>query len=526
MTAKSHRPVVLIVRDGWGTNPDPAQNEFNAIFLAKRPVDDRLMRDHPHTLIKTCGLDVGLPPDTMGNSEVGHQNIGAGRVADQEIVRINKAIDSGEFDRNRVLLEAIEFARRRQGALHLMGLASDAGVHSMISHLVACLEFSKRKGFNRIFIHVFTDGRDTPPTSGASFIRQIEKECARIGAGRIATVCGRYYSMDRDKRWERVQQAYDCLVAGKGRAARSAEEAVQTYYQAPSLPTRCGDEFVIPSNVVDAAGQPVATVKDGDSAIFFNFRGDRPREITRAFVEPDFKGFPRNRKLDLYFATMTEYEAGLPVHPVFPKPKKMKAILGMHVAALGLKQFRCAETEKYPHVTFFFNDYRDEPFEGENRVIIPSPKVPTYDLQPEMSAAEVCEETVHRIQSGKYDLVVVNFANPDMVGHTGSLRAAIRAVETVDACVGKILEAVRATGGAAIVTADHGNCEQMWDPVHECPHTSHTLNDVALIVADEALKGVSLRSGGRLADIAPTLLEMMGLKVPAEMTGESLFLTR
>ncbi len=522
MATESRRPVVLLIRDGWGTNPDPAQNPYNAIFQAKRPVDERLMRDYPHTLVKTCGLDVGLPQGVMGNSEVGHQNIGAGRIVDQEIVRIDKAIAIGGFFRNAAALGAVEFAQKQGGRLHVMGLISDAGVHATIDHLMACVELARRCGLPQVFIHAFTDGRDTAPESGVRFVKQIEERCAAIGLGQIASVCGRYYSMDRDKRWDRVQRAYDCLVEGRGARAASPTQALRDYYGHPSIPSMHGDEFVPPTNITDGKGDPIALIRDGDAVLFFNFRGDRPREITRAFVETDFKGFPRAKKLNLYFATMTQYESGLEVHPLFLKPPRMENILGMHVSRLGLKQFRCAETEKYPHVTFFFNDYRDEPFAGEDRFIVPSPKVPTYDLQPEMSAAGVCDETIRRIQSGAYDLMIVNFANPDMVGHTGSLPAAIRAVETVDACVGRVLDAVRQAGGAALVTADHGNCEQMYDPVNKCPHTSHTLNEVALIVADDRFKGRALRSGGRLADIAPTLLQMMGVAQPSEMTGQSL----
>ncbi|NUN92624.1 MAG: 2,3-bisphosphoglycerate-independent phosphoglycerate mutase [Verrucomicrobiae bacterium] len=519
---KPPRPVALIIRDGWGSNPDPSQDAFNAVKQARRPVDDRLMREYPHALIKTCGLDVGLPRGVMGNSEVGHQNIGAGRIVDQEIVRIDKAIASGEFFENPAARGAVEFVKNRGGKLHLMGLISDAGVHATIDHLMGCVEFAKRAGLAEVFIHAFTDGRDTAPTSGLGFVQQIERRCGAIGLGKIASVCGRYYAMDRDQRWERVREAYEALTDGASQRATSATAALEAYYANPSRPTMRGDEFVPAICIAGADGAPLATVRDGDAVLFFNFRGDRPRELTRAFVQPDFAGFPRKKKLDLWFATMTQYEPGLEVHPLFFKPPKMENILGMHVSRLGLRQFRCAETEKYPHVTFFFNDYRDDPFAGEERRIVPSPKVPTYDLQPEMSAHGVCEEAVQRIAAGTDDLLVINFANPDMVGHTGSLAAAIRAVETVDACVGRILDALRRAGGAALVAADHGNCEQMWDPVHRCPHTSHTLNDVEAIVVDNRFKGATLREGGRLADLAPTLLQMMGHPPPQEMTGQSL----
>lgn len=520
--SQNFRPVVLIIRDGWGKNLDPLHNEFNAIHLAKHPVDDRLLKEYPHTSIKTCGLDVGLPVGVMGNSEVGHQNIGAGRIVDQEIVRIDKSIQGGDFFENPAALGAIDFVKKNGGKLHVMGLVSDAGVHATIDHLMACVELAKKNGLTEVFIHAITDGRDSPPTSALGFIPEVEERCAKLGVGKIATVSGRFYSMDRDKRWERVEQAYQCMTEGTGKAVKGAVETLKAYYAAPTIPTMHGDEFVLPSNILGDDGKPIGLVVDGDAMIFANFRGDRPREITRAFVQSDFEGFLRKKKLNIYFATMTEYEKGLPVHPLFFKPAKMKNILGMHVANLGLKQFRCAETEKYPHVTFFFNDYRDDPFQGEDRVIIPSPKVPTYDLQPEMSAEGVCQESVKRILSKEYDLAVINFANPDMVGHTGSLPAAIKAVEKVDECVGRVLEAVKQVGGVAVVTADHGNCEQMYDPVHRCPHTSHTLNDVSIIVVDDRYKGKSLRSGGRLADIAPTVLQLMGQPIPNEMTGKSL----
>ncbi len=522
MPSRTCHPVVLIVRDGWGSNPNPAHNEFNAVFLGKHPVDDRLMREYPHVLVKTCGLDVGLPAGVMGNSEVGHQNIGAGRIVDQEIVRIDKTVRDGTFFKNTASAGAVEFVKKNGGRLHVMGLVSDAGVHATIDHLVACVELGKRAGLKEVFIHAITDGRDTPPTSGKGFIMQVEERCAKLGVGKIATVCGRYYSMDRDKRWDRVQRAYDCMVSGGGFKVRNATGALEHYYANPSIPTMHGDEFVAPSNVVGADGKPIGLIADGDAIIFANFRGDRPREITRAFMQPDFAGFSRMKLLKLYFATMTEYEHGVPVHPIFMKPPKMHNILGMYVSDLGLKQFRCAETEKYPHVTFFFNDYRDEAFSGEDWSIVPSPKVATYDLQPEMSAQGVCDESVKRILSRQYDLVVINFANTDMVGHTGSLPAAITAVETVDACVGRVMGAVKEIGGSAVVMADHGNCEQMYDPIHQCPHTSHTLNDVEMIVVDDRFKGAKLRGGGRLADVAPTMLQMMGLEAPKEMTGRSL----
>jgi 2,3-bisphosphoglycerate-independent phosphoglycerate mutase len=517
--------VAIIVRDGWGKNPDPRRNQSNAIFLARHPVADRIMKDYPVTLVHTSGFDVGLPEGTMGNSEVGHQNIGAGRIVDQESVAITKQIRTGEFFANAVLVAAVDRAIARSGSLHLFGLASDAGVHGRLEHLYACLELCRRRGLKNVFLHAFTDGRDTPPESGLGFIQQIEAKMAELKTGRIATVCGRYYAMDRDQRWPRVEKAWQALVRAQGPRFASASAAIENYYAHPPEPNMTGDEFVTPSIISDDGIAPRATVKDGDSVIFYNYRGDRPRELTRAFVMETFDGFDRGKKLDLYFATMTAYESGLPVHVAYPKPPKMKNILGDYLAAMGLKQFRCAETEKFPHVTFFFNDYREEPFPGEDRQIIPSPRdVATYDQKPEMSALGVCDETVRRIDSGAYDLIVVNFANCDMVGHTGVLAAAVKAVEVVDECVGKILAALARQGGAAIVLADHGNCEQMIDPETGTPHTSHTTFDVELIVVDDHFRGRKLRSGGRLADVAPTALQMFGLPKPPDMTGQSLIL--
>lgn len=517
------RPCVIIVRDGWGKNPYPKWNNANAVYLAKHPVADRLMAEYPSTLIHTSGFDVGLPEGTMGNSEVGHQNIGAGRIVDQESVAITKQIRSGEFFQNAELNAAVESAIQKKAALHLFGLASDAGVHARLEHLYACLELCRRRNLSRVFVHAFMDGRDTPPNSGLGFIRQIEAKMRELGVGKIASVSGRYWAMDRDNRWPRVQKAFGALTAGTGPKFKSAEEAVQNYYDHPSEPNMAGDEFVTPSVICDDGQTPRAVVANNDSVIFYNYRGDRPREITKAFVMPDFKGFDRGPRLDLYYCTMTAYEEGLPVHVAYPKPPKMVNILGQYVSNFGLKQFRCAETEKFPHVTFFFNDYREEPFPGEDRQIIPSPKdVSTYDQKPEMSAPGVCAEVVKRIESGIYDLIVVNFANGDMVGHTGVLKAAIKAVEVVDECVGKIMDALRKQGGTAIVLADHGNCEQMIDPTTGGPHTAHTTYDVELIVVDDRFKGRKLLDDGRLADVAPTALKMLGLPQPAEMTGKCL----
>jgi 2,3-bisphosphoglycerate-independent phosphoglycerate mutase len=517
------KPVLLVIRDGWGKNPDPAQNEFNAVALATKPCDDRLQAECPVTLIKASGLDVGLPDGVMGNSEVGHENIGAGRIVDQELVRLNKLFSEKRLATNPVWQDVVARAKAG-GKLHLMGIVSDAGVHGMLEHLFGILRQAKSDGVQQVFIHAFTDGRDTPTTSGLGYIKQVEEKCREIGVGRIATVCGRFWAMDRDNRWERVQKAYD-MLSGRASVAQadSAEAAVQAYYDAPASESMKGDEFV-PATWIMSDGKPVATFADGDAVLFYNYRGDRPREITKAFVIDDFQGFDRGPKLDLYYATMTEYEKGLPVHVISPKPEKLKNILGQVVSAAGIAQFRCAETEKNPHVTFFFNNYRHEPFPGEERACPASPKVTTYDEQPEMSASEVTAKAKAAILSGKYGLIVVNYANPDMVGHTGSIPAATKAVEATDAGVGTLLEALASVGGRAVICADHGNCEQMWDASTNSPHTSHTLNLVEVFVVGDGFtkSGTKMREGGRLADIAPTVLDLMGLPKPAEMTGESL----
>ncbi len=520
------KPVLLVIRDGWGKNPDASLNATNAVALARKPCDDALQAGSPVALVRASGLDVGLPDGVMGNSEVGHENIGAGRIVDQELVRLNKLFSEKRLATNAVWRAAVARAKAKPGAkLHLMGIVSDAGVHGMLEHLYGILRQAKEDGVSAVFLHAFTDGRDTPPSSGLGYIRQVEEQMRAIGIGKIATVCGRFWAMDRDNRWERVQKAYDMLT---GRAAvataPNAAAAVQSYYDKPLSATQVGDEFVPATWIVGADGKPVATIGDGDAVLFYNYRGDRPREITKAFVIDGFKDFDRGPKLDLYYATMTEYESGLPVHVVSPKPEKLKNILGQVVAEAGIAQFRCAETEKNPHVTFFFNNYRKDPFPGEDRACPASPKVPTYDLQPEMSAGEVTAAAKAAILSGKYGLVVVNFANPDMVGHTGSLAATTKAVEATDAGVGELLAALASVGGRAVVCADHGNAEQMWDPTVNGPHTAHTLNLVEVfVVGDGFVAGkTKMRSGGRLADIAPTVLHLMGLPKPAEMTGESL----
>ncbi|HEX2860513.1 MAG TPA: 2,3-bisphosphoglycerate-independent phosphoglycerate mutase [Lacunisphaera sp.] len=520
-------PVLLVIRDGWGKNPDPAQDLTNAVALARKPCDDRLRAGSPVTLVRASGLDVGLPDGVMGNSEVGHENIGAGRIVDQELVRLNKLFSEKRLATNSVWQAAVARVKSRGSRLHLMGIVSDAGVHGMLDHLYGILRQARKDGVTEVYLHAFTDGRDTPPSSGLGYIQQVEEQMNAIGVGRIATVCGRFWAMDRDNRWERVQHAYDMLTGRAAMAtATSARAAVQSYYDHPMGPTQIGDEFVPATWILGGDGKPVATIGDGDAVLFYNYRGDRPRELTKAFVLDGFKDFDRGGKLDLYYATMTEYESGLPVHVVSPKPEKLKNILGEVLANAGVGQFRCAETEKNPHVTFFFNNYRKDPFPGEDRACPASPKVPTYDLQPEMSAAEVTTFAKEAILSGKYGLIVVNYANPDMVGHTGSLPATVKAVEATDAGVGELLAALASKGGKALVCADHGNAEQMWDPTVNGPHTAHTLNQVEVFVVGDGLVAgkTKLRADGRLADLAPTVLHLMGLPKPVEMTGESLIL--
>ncbi len=540
-------PVVLVVRDGWGRNPHPEHDEFNAIHLASTPRCDALLEEFPWTLIHTSGEDVGLPQGTMGNSEVGHQNLGAGRIVNQESVRITKAIRDGSYYVNEVLVRAVDGARDRGRSVHLFGIASDAGVHGLLEHLYATLELCRRRGAERVWVHLFTDGRDTGPYTGRAYVRRAEERCSEIGVGRIATLCGRYWAMDRDNRWQRVRRAYDALTGRGERPPHFADPgaAMQAYYDNPTNDSQNGDEFVTPRTVgVDPAE---SRIRDGDAVIFTNYRGDRPREITRAFVAPDFhghaapspetgeRGFDRGDRLDLDFVTLTAYQEELDplVSVAFPKLPKMESIGGAHLAALGLTQFRCAETEKFPHVTFFFSDYRDEPFPGESRFMAQSPKVGTYDLAPEMSARQVCDAILGRLRADDCEpFLLVNFANTDMVGHTGKLDAAIRAAEVVDGCVGEVVDAALARGGKVVVTADHGNSEQMWDPETQAPHTAHTTYDVELIVVDEGRRAdatgsadepsAALRADGRLADVFPTILELLGLDRPAAMTGRSL----
>ena len=538
-------PVLVIVRDGWGHNPNSEHDAFNAVKLASTPLCDRLRERYPWTLIQTSGRAVGLPEGTMGNSEVGHQNIGAGRVVNQESVRITAAIEDGSFFDNPALTAAAGAALAGGGAVHLMGIASDAGVHGRLEHLFACVELCKRVGLGRdqVRLHLFTDGRDTGPFTGADFINTVEAELDRIGVGRIVSLIGRYYAMDRDNRWERVARAYGVLTGAADDTPRcaTAAEAVQSYYDHPAGDSQQGDEFITPRIVAaDADGAAATRVKSGDAVFFYNYRGDRPRELVRAFMQDDFRGnvppspdsgergFDRGDQLDLRFVCMTQYDETFNdyngVSVAFEKTGRMPDIGGDVLAAHGLTQYRCAETEKFPHVTFFANDYREDPFDGEHREMAQSPKVATYDLQPEMSAEEIRDDVLARLKADDCeDFFLVNFANGDMVGHTGKLRAAVLAVETVDQCVGAIVEAALEKGGRLIVTADHGNAEQMFDPVTNAAHTAHTLYDVECILVDPALEADRpLRHGGALCDVMPTALAMLGLDKPDAMTGRSL----
>ncbi|MGZ0655321.1 2,3-bisphosphoglycerate-independent phosphoglycerate mutase [Coraliomargarita sp. W4R72] len=518
------KPVVLIIRDGWGANHDASYDAYNAVKLANTPVADRLTAEYPRTEIEACGLAVGLPEGIMGNSEVGHQNIGAGRVVDQELVRINKGIKTGTVKDSPALKAAFDNVRAKGSALHFMGLVSDAGVHSMLDHLYGLLKIAKEEGIEKVYLHAFTDGRDTGPFSGKQFISEVEAQMAEIGVGQIASIAGRYWAMDRDNRWDRVQRAYDCITGRTvERSAPSAAAAIQLQYDSPETEGTKGDEFCPPTAILSADGEPVAKVQDGDSVLFFNFRGDRPRELTRAFIEDELEGFERGEKLNVFFATLSEYQKGLCPNVVFQKPAKMVNILGDYVSNLGIGQFRCAETEKFPHVTFFFNDYREEPFPGEDRELVPSRKdCATYDEKPEMSAYGIRDASVAAIKSGKYGLIVINFANADMVGHTGVVKACVEACEVVDGCVGDLLAAIDEVGGSAVITADHGNSDQLWNFENDGPYTAHTLNPVEVVVYSEQYKNAKLLESGALGDIAPTLLKLMELPQPEAMTGHCL----
>ncbi len=508
----SKKPTVLMILDGFGLND---RHEANAVYEANTPVIDKLMADYPFVKGNASGMAVGLPEGQMGNSEVGHLNMGAGRIVYQELTRITKEIQDGDFFKNEALLAAVENCKANDSALHLFGLVSDGGVHSHNTHLYGLLELAKRSGLSKVYVHCFLDGRDTPPASGKDFVAALEDEMAKIGVGKVASVMGRYYAMDRDNRWDRVEKAYRALTEGEGVTADSATGAIQASYDNDKT-----DEFVIPAVVMEN-GAPVATIKDKDSVIFFNFRPDRAREITRAFCDDEFTGFERSKRLDVTYVCFTEYDVTIPNKLVAFHKVSITNTFGEYLAAHHMTQARIAETEKYAHVTFFFNGGVEEPNEGEDRILVKSPKVATYDLQPEMSAYEVCDKLCEAIKSDKYDVIIINFANPDMVGHTGVEAAAIKAVETVDTCVGRAVEALKSVDGQMIICADHGNCEQLVDYETGEPFTAHTTNPVPFILVNADPK-YTLAENGCLADLVPTMIELMGMEQPKEMTGKSL----
>ena len=503
---------MLMILDGFGDNPN---KDGNAIKLANTPNIDKLMKKYPNTDIYTSGKYVGLPDGQMGNSEVGHTNIGAGRIVYQELTRITKSIEDGDFFTNPEFIAAIENCKKNHSKLHILGLLSDGGVHSHIRHLFGLLEMAKRRDFEDVYVHCFLDGRDTPPASGESYIIKLQDKMKEKEIGKIASISGRFYSMDRDKRWERVKKSYDALVNGIGNKAGSAIGAIEDSYQKEVF-----DEFVEPT-IICNGDTPVAKIEKNDSVIFFNFRPDRARQITRSLVDPEFDGFETKKDLNLYFVCFTSYDETMPnVHIAFKK-ETLKNTFGEYISKKGYTQLRIAETEKYAHVTFFFNGGEEKQYPGEDRILVPSPKVETYDMKPEMSAYEVTDKVLEAIKKDKYDNIILNYANTDMVGHTGSLEAAIKAVEAVDECVGKVVKLVEEKQGNLIITADHGNAEQMIDYATGEPHTAHTTNPVPIILVTPNDK-LKLKSGGKLADLAPTMLDLMNLEKPEEMTGESL----
>ncbi len=510
------RPTVLMILDGFGENP---VREHNAVALADSPNIDSLKKTCPYVQGQASGLAVGLPDGQMGNSEVGHMNMGAGRIVYQDLTRITKAIEDGDFFENEELLRAMNNAKSKGGALHLYGLLSDGGVHSHNTHLYALLEMAKRQGLEQVFVHCFLDGRDTPPASGRDYIAELMQKMEETGVGRIGVISGRSYAMDRDNRWDREEKAYRALTLGEGvDGGLDPLAAMQASYDQGVT-----DEFVVPTVMKKEDGSPVATIRNGDSVIFYNFRPDRAREITRAFCDPEFTGFERERLTDLTYVCFKDYDETIPNKFVAFKKEKIVNTFGEYLASHGLRQARIAETEKYAHVTFFFNGGVEEPNEGEDRILVHSPKVATYDLQPEMSAYGVCDKLCEAILSGTYDVIIINFANPDMVGHTGVEEAAIKAIEAVDACVGKACAAIREADGQMFLCADHGNAEYMVDEETGEPFTAHTTNPVPFILynTDPSWK---LAEGGRLCDIVPTLIDMMGMEQPAEMTGHSLLI--
>lgn len=514
--ATDKRPLALIILDGWGLSTD---QRGNAIAQADTSNVQDLLSRYPNTRLECSGEAVGLPPGQMGNSEVGHLNIGAGRVVYQELTRITKSIQEGDFFNNPELLKAMAKVKEQNSALHIMGLLSDGGVHSHIKHIFAVLKLARQQGLTRVYFHVFLDGRDVPPSSAKGYMNVLLTKMKEIGTGTVATVSGRYYAMDRDRRWERTELAYRAMVYGEGVMANSPVEAIDIGYEREET-----DEFIKPTVITDDHKQPLAKISDGDSLIFINFRPDRARQITRAFVDDDFTGFDRGPgRPKVYFVCMTVYDKTIDAQVAFP-PTQLVNTLGEWLAKQEYRQLRLAETEKYAHVTFFFNGGVEAPNPNEDRVLIPSPKVATYDLAPEMSANEVTGAFLENLNSGKYQVFITNFANPDMVGHTGDLEATKAAIETVDKCIGKIVSAVLAKSGTVLITADHGNAEKMKDE-HGGPFTAHTTDPVPLILADDHLKGTSLRKDGSLQDISPTILDILGLPKPQEMTGESLLVS-
>lgn len=507
----SKQTTLLLILDGFGINEN---GEANAVFQADKPNIDAIMKKYPTVKGYASGMSVGLPDGQMGNSEVGHLNMGAGRIVYQQLTSITKAIQDETFFKNKALVKAMNVCKTNNSALHLFGLLSDGGVHSHIEHLYGLVEMAKREGLSKVYVHAFLDGRDTPPTSAKEFMEALVAKMKEIGVGKVASVSGRYYAMDRDNRWDRVEKAYRAIALGEGVKATDPVQAI-----ADSYANEVNDEFVVPT-VMTENGEAIATIKPEDSIIFFNFRPDRAREMTRVFCDPEFNGFERER-IEAAFTTFTQYDVTIPNTEVCFVPEELTNTFGTFLANNGKTQLRIAETEKYAHVTFFFNGGEEEPNEGEDRILVPSPKVATYDLQPEMSVYEVADKLDEAIRSGKYDVIICNFANPDMVGHTGNLDAAKAAIHAVDTAVGKVIKAIEETNGYAFICADHGNAEQMVDYSNGEPFTAHTTNPVPFVLVNYK-DGVTLKEGGKLADIAPTLIEMMGMEKPAEMTGESL----
>ena len=506
-----NKQYVLMILDGVGLNDEEKGNAFK---MANTPNLDRYVEKYPNTYVQTSGMAVGLPEGQMGNSEVGHTNIGAGRIVYQELTRITKEINEGKFFENQVLLNAMNHVKENNSSLHLLGLVSDGGVHSHIDHLYALLEMAKRNNIEKVYVHAILDGRDTSPTSAVDYLKELENKMKEIGVGKVATLAGRYYAMDRDNRWDRVEKAYDAVVNGKGNSFKTVQKAIETSYEAQEF-----DEFVKPIVIVDDEQEPVAKISENDSVVYFNFRPDRARELTKAITMPDFAEFETKKLNNIYFVTMTKYDEVLKNVEIAYKPENLKNTFGEYISKLGYTQLRIAETEKYAHVTFFFNGGREDKYKGEDRILVPSPKVATYDLKPEMSAYEVTDKTIEAIDSKKYDVIIMNFANGDMVGHTGNIEKTIEAVEAVDKCVGRIISKLEEIGGEAIITADHGNCEYMLDLKTGEPITSHSTFDVPMIVVSERVKSIT---NGRLCDLTPTLLTLMGENIPEEMTGKSL----